>query len=111
MSASVRIAVLFLEILDYVQLMAVEPTCEQQEEHLKRLNQRGHCSRVYRSLRHPPSFSNLAAPLLFFIIHYVRDVGVAGSNPVTPTIDFNIFFPTDTLAGCEFQLPLGASWV
>jgi hypothetical protein len=27
--------------------------------------------------------------LLPFEIHYVRDVGVAGPNPVTPTIDFN----------------------
>ena len=26
--------------------------------------------------------------LLYFISYYVRDVGVAGSNPVTPTIDF-----------------------
>jgi hypothetical protein len=26
--------------------------------------------------------------LLSFITQYVRDVGVAGSNPVTPTIDF-----------------------
>jgi hypothetical protein len=26
--------------------------------------------------------------LLTFIIRFVRDVGVAGSNPVTPTIDF-----------------------
>jgi hypothetical protein len=48
--------------------------------------------------------------------HYVRDVGVAGSNPVTPTIDLIRFFPTDTLLGvsfncrwvwigCEFQAP------
>jgi hypothetical protein len=42
---------------------------------------------------------------------YVRDVGVAGSNPVTPTIDFIIFFSTDALAGCEVQLPRGANWV
>src|SRR5229473_3247779 len=30
--------------------------------------------------------------LLFFKIHYVRNVGVAGSNPVTPTIDFLMNF-------------------
>jgi len=26
------------------------------------------------------------------VCHYLRDVGVAGSNPVTPTIDFNKVF-------------------
>jgi hypothetical protein len=34
---------------------------------------------------------------------YVRDVGVAGSNPVTPTIDLIKFFPTDTLLGVSFK--------
>ncbi len=37
--------------------------------------------------------------LLFFKIHYVRDVGVAGSNPVTPTIDFIQYFRSWHLAG------------
>ena len=27
----------------------------------------------------------------------VRDIGVAGSNPVTPTIDFSFFLPQNTL--------------
>ncbi len=29
------------------------------------------------------------------VCHYIRDVGVAGSNPVTPTIDLIIFFPSN----------------
>jgi hypothetical protein len=41
-------AVLFLEILDHVQLMAVDPPGEHQEEQLKRQKQCRHCSRVYR---------------------------------------------------------------
>jgi hypothetical protein len=32
--AFLKHAVLFLKILDHVQLMAVDPTCERQEEHL-----------------------------------------------------------------------------
>ena len=40
----------------------------------------------------------------------IRDVGVAGSNPVTPTTDSLIFFPTDALAGYEFQLPFFAKF-
>jgi hypothetical protein len=39
----------------------------------------------------------------------IRDVGVAGSNPVTPTTDFLMFFSSKAcwvraprLAGCEF---------
>ena len=39
-------AVLFLEIFDHLQLMAVDPTGEHQEEHLNRPKQWGHWSRV-----------------------------------------------------------------
>jgi hypothetical protein len=46
-------AVLLLEILDHVQLMAVDPTGEHQEEQLKRQKHGRHCSRVYRPLRRP----------------------------------------------------------
>src|ERR1700732_3558622 len=38
---------LLQEILDHVQLMAVDPTGEHQEEHLMRQKQWGHCRRVY----------------------------------------------------------------
>ena len=37
--ALLKHAILFLEILNYIQLMAVYPTCEHQEEHLNRLKQ------------------------------------------------------------------------
>src|SRR5450631_420781 len=59
--ALLKHAVLFLQILNHVQLMAVYPTCEHQEEHLNRPKQWGHCRRVYRSLRHPALFRSLAA--------------------------------------------------
>ena len=44
--------------------------------------------------------------------HNLRDVGVAGSNPVTPTTDLIRFFPADiscwvrvsTAAGCELGM-------
>jgi hypothetical protein len=41
-------AVLFLEILNHVQLMAVDPTGEHQEQQLKRPIRLRHFSRVYR---------------------------------------------------------------
>jgi hypothetical protein len=40
-------AVLFLEIRDHVQLMAVDPPGEHHEQQLKRLQRWGHCSGVY----------------------------------------------------------------
>jgi|SRR5208282_6915006 len=46
--------------------------------------------------------------LLSFEIHYVRDVGVAGSNPVTPTIDFiRVFQPSaaDGSGPAKFAVP------
>jgi hypothetical protein len=39
-------AVFFLEVLDHVQLMSVDPSGEHREEHLKRRKQWGHYSRV-----------------------------------------------------------------
>jgi len=38
-----------------------------------------------------------------------RDVGVAGSNPVTPTIDFQSIFFTDHLFRCRGNLQLGVN--
>src|ERR1019366_3409131 len=40
-------AVLFLEIRDHVQLMALDPPGEHHEQQLKRLKRWGHCSGVY----------------------------------------------------------------
>src|ERR1039457_7015441 len=40
-------AVLFLEIRDHVQLMAVDPPGEHHEQQLKRLKRWGHCSGIY----------------------------------------------------------------
>jgi hypothetical protein len=54
-------AVLFLEILDHVQLMAVDPTGEHQEDYLKRQKQWRHSHSVYRPFRHPTPFSRVAA--------------------------------------------------
>jgi hypothetical protein len=34
--------------------------------------------------------------------HNLRDVGVAGSNPVTPTIDFHSYFILDHALGVSF---------
>jgi hypothetical protein len=59
--AFLKHAVLFLQILDHVQLMAVDPTGAHLEKDLKRQKQWGHCSRVYRSLGRPAPFSSLAA--------------------------------------------------
>ncbi len=51
--------------------------------------------------------------LLSFEIHYVRDVGAAGSNPVTPTIDFREIIPE--IAGVPpcflLGVPLGCQCV
>jgi hypothetical protein len=41
-------------------------------------------------------------------VRYVRDVGVAGSHPVTPTIDFRIFLPPITIR-CQVNSRLGVS--
>ena len=40
---------------------------------------------------------------VFFWIFYVRDVGVAGSNPVTPTTDSKVFFERTFLLGATFE--------
>ena len=42
---------------------------------------------------------------------YVRDVGVAGSNPVTPTIDFISVFSSLSPLGVGLQSKLGADLV
>src|SRR5882672_7104528 len=41
----------------------------------------------------------------------LRDVGVAGSNPVTPTIEFIHFYIRVQRSGSERDLTLGRSWV
>src|ERR1700730_11859125 len=48
-------AVLFLWILNHVQLMAVDPLGEYHEQQLKRLKWWGHCSAVYRLPHHTAS--------------------------------------------------------
>ena len=55
-------AVLSLKVLNHVQLMAVYPTCKDQEQHLNRPKQWGHCRRVYRPLRHPALSRTFVAP-------------------------------------------------
>ena len=40
---------------------------------------------------------------ILFIVTNVRDVGVAGSNPVTPTIDSKVFFERTFLLGATFE--------
>ena len=40
----------------------------------------------------------------------VRDVGVAGSNPVTPTIDLINIFLESKLLGSRLNEPLGSNW-
>jgi hypothetical protein len=54
-------AVLFLEILDHVQLMAVDPAGEYHEQQLKRWKRWGHCSAVYRLTNHRASSSSRLA--------------------------------------------------
>ena len=76
--ALLKHAVLFLEILNHVQLMAVYPTGEHQEEHLNRPKQWGHCSRVYRSLRHPALFRSLAARQMASS-DYLDNTGIAAA--------------------------------
>jgi hypothetical protein len=48
--------------------------------------------------------------LLTFFIHDVRDVGVAGSNPVTPTTDFVDVFHSINPLGSTLNQPLRSSW-
>jgi hypothetical protein len=48
--------------------------------------------------------------LLTFFIHDVRDVGVAGSNPVTPTTDFVDVFHSINPLGSTLNQPLGSYW-
>jgi hypothetical protein len=59
--ALLKHAVLFLEILDRVQLMAVDPPGEYREQQLKRLKRWGHCSEVYRLTNHRASSSGRLA--------------------------------------------------
>ena len=47
---------------------------------------------------------------LFWSFH-VRDVGVAGSNPVTPTTDFLDVFSWINPRGSMLNQPLGSNWV
>jgi hypothetical protein len=42
--------------------------------------------------------------------NFVRDVGVAGSNPVTPTIDFHSFFVSSYAVGSTLGQRLGSKW-
>ena len=42
--------------------------------------------------------------------HNLRDVGVAGSNPVTPTIDFPSYFISDHVLGVSFTSALVQIW-
>ena len=43
-------------------------------------------------------------------MHYVRDVGVAGSNPVTPTIEFVGVFRVTSPLGSRLNRPPGSKW-
>jgi len=64
--------------------------------------------RVSRTI---PSISPIALPRMrqYYgekigsVCQYVRDVGVAGSNPVTPTIDFKDFLERIFSSGGELQ--------
>src|SRR5271166_3046292 len=81
--ALLKHAVLFLEIRNHVQLMAVYPTCEDQEKHLKWQKQWGHCRRVYRSLRHPALSRRLAARQLASP-DYLDNTGSCGDSMLSP---------------------------
>ena len=50
-------AVLFLEVVDQIQLMTVDPSREHHQQQVKRLKQRGHCWRAYRLDRYCDSTS------------------------------------------------------
>ena len=52
---------------------------------------------------------NYVCLITTFRQHYVRDVGVAGSNPVTPTIDFPHFFSHRDALGASLKSMLGVS--
>jgi hypothetical protein len=54
-------AVLFLEIRDHLQLMAVDPPGEHHEQQLKRLKRWGHCSGVYGLINRRGSSSSRLA--------------------------------------------------
>src|SRR5271166_6785046 len=56
-------AVLFLEILDHIQVTAVDPPSEYHEQQLKRLKSWEHCGAVYRLTNHCASSSGRLAVL------------------------------------------------
>jgi hypothetical protein len=70
-------AVLFLEILDHVQLMAVDPTGEYHEQQLKRWKRWGHCSAVYRLTNHRASSSSRLARSPIASLEFLDTTGEA----------------------------------
>jgi hypothetical protein len=46
----------------------------------------------------------------FIVLYYIRDVGVAGSNPVTPTIEFAEIFERRVESGSRLATGLGSNW-
>ncbi len=57
-----------------------------------------------------PRLRQYYGEMIGIVCQYVRDVGVAGSNPVTPTIDFPAFFPTKILLGARSTGRWGRIW-
>src|SRR5450756_2363313 len=73
-SLSTRFSV--LEILDRVQLMAVDPPGEHHEQQLKRLKRWGHCSEVYRLTNHRASSSSRLAHCPIASFEFLDTTGV-----------------------------------
>ena len=58
-------------------------------------NQTSECLVVYGRRNTVEPIWGAEFRLIAYLGYHVRDVGVAGSNPVTPTIDFMYFFRPD----------------
>src|SRR5450631_1280381 len=83
-------AILFLEVVDHIQLMAVDPPSEHHQQQVKRLTQRGHCCRVYRVDSYRGSPRCRAAPFVRRLYNWtIRGLdrhSVARCTPISRSI-------------------------
>jgi hypothetical protein len=70
-------AVLFLEVVDQIQLMTVDPSGEHHQQQVKRLKHGRHCRRVCRRMSDGGLQRRRAAPFMRRLYNWTqRDLGV-----------------------------------
>src|ERR1022692_4539033 len=117
-------AVLFLEIRDHLQLMALDPPGEHHEQQLKRLKRWGHCSGVYGLTNRPGSSSSRLAHCPIASFEFLDTTGSKEQWPIwdmrsgaarSPTFSENTasILPLSAISTCRgrgfFEL-IGNAW-